>query len=71
MDDKLNCFLPNPKKPNVNLPLRDPINIKIFVNAAGGNSKYKKDLKCAQLKIAYTILFYSVLRVKEIKNNID
>lgn len=70
MDDKLNRLLPKPKKPKFNLPLRDPIDtklFKVFLGAAASNMKYKKDLRCAQLKIAYTILFYTGLRVNEIR----
>ena len=39
----------------------------VFLSAAGSAAKYKQDLKCAQLKIAYTILFDVGLRVNEIR----
>lgn len=40
---------------------------EVFLAAAGSSAKYKQDLKCAQLKIAYSILFYVGLRVNEIR----
>ena len=70
MDEKLNILLPKRKKDRNTLPLRDPVNtelFKVFLNTAGSMAKYKQDLKCAQLKIAYTILFYAGLRVNEIR----
>ena len=63
MDEKINMLLPKSKR-NV-LPLRDPINtdlFEIFRTSAGSNSKYKQDLKIAQLTTAYTILFFTGLR---------
>lgn len=60
MDNKINMLLPKSKRDRVPLPLRDPINtdlFRIFFAAAGINARYKQDLKCAHLKIAYTILF--------------
>jgi integrase len=39
----------------------------VFFAAPGSTSEYKQDLKCAQLKIACTILFYVGLRVNEIR----
>jgi hypothetical protein len=70
MDDKLNELLPKKKKKRETLPLRDSVYTElfdVFVTAAGSSVKYKKDLKSAQLKIAYTILFYVGLRVNEIQ----
>ena len=70
MDSKLNGLLPKSKSTKSTLLLRDAITkelFEVFVNAAGSNSKYKKDLRCAQLRIAYTILFYTGLRVNEIR----
>jgi integrase len=37
------------------------------LTTAGSSAKHKQDLKCAQLKIAYSILFYAGLRVNEIR----
>ena len=70
MDDKLNILLPKKRKEHQTLPLRDPVYtelFKVFLTAAGSGAKYKQDLKCAQLKIAYSILFYVGLRVNEIR----
>ena len=73
MDEKLNILLLKRKKERNILPLRDPVNtvntelFEIFIAAAGSTAKYKQDLKCAQLKIAYTILFYTGLRVNEMR----
>ena len=70
MDQKLNLLLPQKRKERSILPLRDPINTElfdVFRAAAGSQCKYKQDLKCAQLTIAYTILFYAGLRVNEIR----
>lgn len=68
MDEKLNILLPKRKKERNILPLRDPVSAElfdIFITAAGGTAKYKQDLKSAQF--AYTILFYTGLRVNEIR----
>ncbi len=52
-------------------PLRRHFNLTTLYSKddkrARSNSKYKQDLKYAQLKIAYTILFYTGLRVNEIR----
>ena len=53
------------------LPLRDPISkdlYPIFFNNAGNVFKYQKDLRQAQLRIAYTILYNVGLRINEIRN---
>lgn len=68
MDEKLNILLPKKRKERQILPLRDPVYTElyeVFIAAAGSSSKYKQDLKCVQLKIAYTILFHVGLRVNE------
>lgn len=70
MDDKLNILLPKKRKERHTLPLRDTVYtelFEVFLTAAGSSAKYKQDLKCAQLKIAYSILFYVGLRVNEIR----
>ena len=70
MDEKLNILLPKRKKERNILPLRDPVNnelFDIFIAAAGTAAKYKQNLKCAQLRIAYTILFFTGLRVNEMR----
>jgi integrase/recombinase XerD len=70
LDEKVNLLLPQKKKERCILPLRDPLNTElfdVFRAAAGSQSRYKQDLKCSQLTIAYTILFYTGLRVNEIR----
>ena len=70
MDEKINLLLPQKKKERLTLSLRDPVNTELFNlfrAAAGSQSKYKQDLKSAQLTVAYTILFYTGLRVNEIR----
>lgn len=70
MDQKLNILLPKRRKKRVILPLRDPVSTQlfdVFVNTAGCTFQRQQDLQIAQLKIAYTILFYVGLRVNEIR----
>ena len=70
MDEKINLLLPQKKKERVILSLRDSVNTELFnlfKAAARSQSKYKQDLKSAQLTVAYTILFYTGLRVNEIR----
>lgn len=70
IDDKLNMLLPEKRKERQTLPSRDSVYTElfdVFLAAAESTSKYKQDLKYAQLKIAYTILFYVGLRVNEIR----
>ena len=71
LDEKINLLLPQKKKERLILPLRDPVNTELFDlfrAAAGSQSKYKQDLKSAQLIMAYTILFYTGLRINEIRS---
>lgn len=70
MDNKLNILLLKKRKERHNRHFRGPVYtelFEVFLTAAGSNAKYKQDLKCAQLKIAYSILFYVGLRVNEIR----
>jgi len=70
MDEKINLLLPKKKKERGILPLRDLVNTELFGlfrAAAGSQSKYKQDLKSTQLKVTYTILFYTGLRVNGIR----
>ena len=67
IEQKINQLLP--EKRNI-LPLRDPVYtdlFKVFFNAAGSSYKRQKELKIAQLQIAYTILFYVGIRVNEMR----
>ena len=70
IDNKINELLPKKSKKRSILPLRDPVYtdlFKIFFNAAGTSAKRQKDLKIAQLQVAYTILFYLGIRVNEMR----
>lgn len=61
---------PKPKRKKDVLPLRDPLSkdlYPIFLNNAGTTFKYQKELRQAQLRIAYTILYYVGLRINEIR----
>ena len=52
------------------LPLRDPIDINLFplfFTNAGTKCQRQKDLKQAQLRVAYTLLYHTGLRVNEIR----
>ena len=65
---KVDKLLPNPKKQREILPLRDPTTSTIFsifkVNA-GNSFKQQRNLKRAQLRILYTILYHVGLRLNE------
>ena len=53
------------------LPLRDPLNadlFPLFFTNAGSQSTYQKDLRRSQLRIAYTLLYYTGLRINEIRH---
>ena len=70
IEQKINQLLPQKPKKRTILPLRDPVYtdlFKVFFNAAGSSYKRQKDLKIAQLQIAYTILFYVGIRVNEMR----
>lgn len=70
MDEKINTLLPKRKKERHILPLRDPIDTQLFevyLNAAGCTYQRQQDLKSAQLRVAYTILFFVGLRINEIR----
>ena len=71
LNKKIDILLPKNKKQREIKPLRDPIDINlfpIFFNNAGNSSKYTKDLKRAQLRITYTILYHCGLRINEIRH---
>ena len=63
-------LLPGEKRKYKPLPLRDPITkemFQLFVYNAGAKSKYQQDLRKAQLRIAYTLLYYVGLRLNELR----
>lgn len=52
------------------LPLRDPIDTNLFplfFTNAGSEANRRKDLKQSQLRIAYTLLYHTGLRINEIR----
>jgi transposase InsO family protein len=68
---KIDVLLPKDKVNREVLPLRDPIDMNLFpffFTNAGSKAKRRKDLKQAQLRLAYTLLYHTGLRVNEIRN---
>jgi integrase/recombinase XerD len=52
------------------LPLRDPIDINLFplfFTNAGSEANRRKDFKQSQLRVAYTLLYHTGLRINEIR----
>ena len=71
LNKKIDILLPKIKKQREIKPLRDPVDInffQIFLTDAGNSFKYTKDLKRAQLRITYTILYHCGLRINEIRH---
>lgn len=67
---KVDKLLFKNKKQKETLPLRDPIDANLFplfLAKTGSQSRRKKDLRQAQLRIAYTLLYYTGLRINEIR----
>ena len=70
INSKVNTLLPKSKKKREVQPLRDPMDRKLFplfLQNAGNNFIYRKDLKEAQIRVAYTILYHTGLRINEIR----
>ena len=70
INSKVNTLLPKSKKKREVQPLRDPMDRKLFplfLQNAGNKFIYRKDLKEAQIRVAYTILYYTGLRINEIR----
>jgi len=71
LNKKIDILLPKVKRQKEIQPLRDPVDINlfsIFFTHAGNSFKYTKDLKRAQLRITYTILYHCGLRINEIRH---
>lgn len=71
LNKKIDKLIPKNKKDHQVEQLRDPIDenlFPIFFTSAGDSYKRKKDLIRAQLRITYTILFYTGLRINEIRH---
>ena len=67
---KVNTLLTKNKVNREILPLRDPIDLNLFTlffANAGNQYQRQKDLKQAQLRVAYTLLYHTGLRVNEIR----
>ena len=71
LNQKIDMLLPKVKKDRETQPLRDPIDNNLFpivmVNA-GSLFQRRKELKRAQLRITYTILYYCGVRINEIRH---
>jgi integrase/recombinase XerD len=68
---KIDTLLPKNKADSEVLPLRDPIDMNLFplfFTNAGTQATRQKDLKQAQLRLAYTLLYHTGLRINEIRN---
>ena len=71
LNKKIDQLLPKVKKDRQTQPLRDPVSnnlFPIFMANAGNSFKRMKDLKRAQTRIAYTILYYCGIRINEIRH---
>ena len=67
---KMDKLLPKVKKVRQTIKLRDPIDknlFPVFLRNAGSVCSYKKELRTAQLRICYTILYHVGLRLNEIR----
>lgn len=67
---KVDTLLTKNKVDREILPLRDPIDLNLFplfFANAGNRYQRQKDLKQAQLRVAYTLLYHTGLRVNEIR----
>ena len=67
----MDMLLPNCKLSKEILPLRDPLDLNLFLlffTNAGSRIIRQKNLKQAQLRIAYTLLYQTRLRLNEIRN---
>ena len=70
LHNKVDQLLSKGKKYKETLPLRDPVDTNlfpIFFTNAGSETIRQKDLKQAQLRVAYTLLYYTGLRINEIR----
>ena len=69
LHNKVDQLLSKDKKYKKTLPLKDPVDINlfpIFFTNAGSTAIRQKDLKQAQLRVAYSLLYYTGLRINEI-----
>ena len=74
LHNKVDQLISKSKKDKKTLPLRDPIDINlfpIFFTNAGSKAIRQKDLKQAQLRVAYSLLYHTGLRINEIRQITD
>lgn len=70
LHNKVDQLISKRKKDKKTLPLRDPIDTNlfpIFFTNAGRKAIRQKDLKQAQLRVAYSLLYHTGLRINEIR----
>lgn len=71
LNEKIDILLPKVKKDRQVEPLRDPIDnnlYPLFLVNAGNACQRKQDLRRAQLRITYTILYHCGMRINEIRH---
>lgn len=71
LNQKIDRLLPKVKKDRQTQPLRDPVDSNLFpIFMANADSVFQrqKDLKQAQIRIVYTILYYCGVRINEIRH---
>nr|UDP55489.1 putative integrase/recombinase protein [Schizostauron trachyderma] len=71
LNKKIDLLLPKVKRERQVQPLRDPVDnnlFPIFMASAGNASERRKDLIRSQLRVTYTILYHSGLRINEIRH---
>ena len=71
LNKKIDRLLPKVKKDRQTQPLRDPVDnnlFPIFLANAGNVFQRRKNLKRAQIRIVYTILYYCGVRINEIRH---
>jgi integrase len=70
LHNKIDTLLPKDKSNREILPLQDPMDTNLFplfFTNAGSQAIRQKDLKQAQIRIAYTLLYHTGLRINEIR----
>ena len=71
LNRKVDQLLPKTKTNRDIQPLRDPLDLNLFpmfLANAGNSFKKQTDLKRAQLRVTYTILYYAGFRLNEIRH---
>ena len=71
LHEKVDILLPKKKRIREVRQLRDPLErnlFALFMGNAGNVYKQKHEIKRAQLRIAYTILYYAGFRLNEMRN---